>query len=75
MAIPKKPSFWFDERAVVKAVQQASSAPLERAALLLEREVKTSMKSGGGEAKVSSQPGSVPMFKLEIFVRLLGQQS
>ena len=55
-----KPSWWFDADGVEKAVRKAASGSLGQAAAALEREVKTSMSTGGGARRTPSAPGKVP---------------
>lgn len=43
-----KSKTWLDKDGVEKAVKEASIAPMEQAALMVEREAKRSMKAGGG---------------------------
>ncbi len=55
-----RPGFWLDGEGLARAVRKAKIEPLQKAALLLEREVKTSMSTGGGSEKTPSAPGAVP---------------
>lgn len=58
--LKNKPGFWLDGKGLAKAVSKAKIPALEKAALLLEREVKTSMSTGGGSERTPSQPGGIP---------------
>jgi len=58
---------WLDVKGVLRAVKQESIDPLQKAALMVEREAKRSMKAGGkfksasGEmVGIPSAPGSPP---------------
>ncbi len=56
----KRPSYWIDRKAIERAVVKAGSEALGQAAAALEREVKTSMSTGGGASKTPSTAGSIP---------------
>ncbi len=62
-----KVTTWMNTKAVKAAVKKASIEPLRKAALLVEREAKQSMKKGGrttgvrgGKVKAPSEPGTPP---------------
>lgn len=66
--ITYKVKTWMSERQVIKATKEASIDPLHKAALLVQREAKSSlMKRGGrsvgprgGDKRTPSPPGSPP---------------
>ncbi|RKZ99089.1 MAG: hypothetical protein DRQ46_00235 [Gammaproteobacteria bacterium] len=61
--IEAKGKFWLDEKGVRKAVEQSTIKPLVQCGAAVEREAKSSMKSGRrGQGKVGkpSEPGTPP---------------
>ena len=54
------PKTWFDKEGVKDAFKEKPSKPIEKAALLVEREAKASMGTGGGAAGTPSEPGDPP---------------
>lgn len=66
MKINFKSKTWMDTRSVMKAVDEASIAPLAQCGLDVEREAKMSMKTGGkrghgaSRVNVPSRPGQPP---------------
>ena len=51
---------WLDEKGVREAVNQASVNPFAKAASMVEREAKISMKRGGGKKGTPSPAGDPP---------------
>lgn len=60
MKITFKGKAWLDRKGVMDAVQEAKIQPIKKAALLVETEMKRSMKSGGGKDGTPSPEGSPP---------------
>lgn len=65
--IDMKPKTWMNSKQVVSAVKQASVPRIKKAAFLVEREAKLSMKAGGrstgsrgGMVGTPSKPGDPP---------------
>lgn len=55
-----RPVTWLDAKGLLEAVSRASVEPLSKAALLVESEAKTSMRTGGGTARTPSKEGTPP---------------
>lgn len=58
--VTMRPTTWLDAKGLRKAVEKASVDPLAKAALLVEREAKESMQTGGGRAGKPSPSGTPP---------------
>jgi len=61
--IKAKGNYWLDEKGVRQAVKQATTLPLVKCGAAVEREAKSSMKSGRkgqGNVGKSSEPGTPP---------------